>query len=138
MSEPGSRPIEIVLTGGPCAGKTTALARLSAKLADWGFRVLLVPEVATMLISGGLSDIGAIAADPARFFVIEGEFLRFQRALREWYRSPALAPEKVVIIYDRGESDVVAYIGPEVFGALLALQHLNAADVRDSYDVVST
>ena len=43
----------ICLTGGPCAGKTTALATLSQVLTQLGFRVLQVPEAATMLMKGG-------------------------------------------------------------------------------------
>ena len=45
--------IRICLTGGPCAGKTTALATLNQVLAQLGFRVLLVPEAATLLMKGG-------------------------------------------------------------------------------------
>lgn len=43
----------ICLTGGPCAGKTTALATLSLHLKQIGYRVLLVPEAATILMKGG-------------------------------------------------------------------------------------
>ena len=43
---------EIVLTGGSCAGKTSALADLSTMLREYGVRVLVVPEVATMLVKG--------------------------------------------------------------------------------------
>lgn len=43
----------ICLTGGPCAGKTTALALLSVVLQQMGFKVLLVPEAATLLMKGG-------------------------------------------------------------------------------------
>lgn len=43
----------ICLTGGPCAGKTTALAELSLVLNQMGFRVLQVPEAATILKKGG-------------------------------------------------------------------------------------
>ena len=50
----GNFPItRICLTGGPCAGKTTALATLSLHLKQIGYRVLLVPEAATILMSGG-------------------------------------------------------------------------------------
>lgn len=42
----------ICLTGGPCAGKTTALATLSQVFAQMGYRVLQVPEVATILMKG--------------------------------------------------------------------------------------
>ena len=50
-----SHVYSIVLTGGPCAGKTTALERLSAYLRERGFRVFTVPEAATMLFSNGVS-----------------------------------------------------------------------------------
>ncbi len=45
--------IRIGLTGGPCAGKTTALATLNQVLTQLGCRVLQVPEAATMLMTGG-------------------------------------------------------------------------------------
>lgn len=43
----------ICLTGGPCAGKTTALATLSLHLRQIGYIVLQVPEAATILMKGG-------------------------------------------------------------------------------------
>ena len=45
----------LVLTGGPCAGKTSAMARLRGYLESRGFRVFVVPEAATLLFNGGLS-----------------------------------------------------------------------------------
>ena len=35
---------KFVLTGGPCGGKTTALARIRTFLGERGFRVFFVPE----------------------------------------------------------------------------------------------
>ena len=46
----------IVLTGGPCAGKTTAMARLSGFLQERGFRVYTVPEMATLLFTKKLGN----------------------------------------------------------------------------------
>lgn len=43
----------ILLTGGPCAGKTTAMAAISADLTQLGYKVLVVPEAATILMKGG-------------------------------------------------------------------------------------
>ena len=43
----------ICVTGGPCAGKTTALATLQLHLKQIGYRVLVVPEAATILMVGG-------------------------------------------------------------------------------------
>ena len=43
----------ILLTGGPCAGKTTALASISQDLTQLGYKVLVVPEAATIFMKGG-------------------------------------------------------------------------------------
>ena len=45
----------IVLTGGPCAGKTTALVRIIEHFSNLGFKVFTVPEVPTMYSQGGWS-----------------------------------------------------------------------------------
>ena len=46
---------KIVITGGPCGGKTTALSRIQRDLSHLGYTVLTVPETATALISGGVA-----------------------------------------------------------------------------------
>jgi thymidylate kinase len=43
----------IVLTGGPCAGKTTCLSILRTALAEQGYNVCVIPEVATLLFTSG-------------------------------------------------------------------------------------
>ena len=43
----------ICLTGGPCAGKTTAIASVKQDLTQLGVKVLVVPEAATILMKGG-------------------------------------------------------------------------------------
>ena len=43
----------ILLTGGPCAGKTTAITNISKSLGQLGIKVLVVPEAATLLNNGG-------------------------------------------------------------------------------------
>lgn len=46
---------KVVLTGGPCGGKSTAMSQLSERLQSLGYQVYLVPEVATLLITNGVS-----------------------------------------------------------------------------------
>ncbi|CAB4067865.1 TRPL translocation defect protein 14 [Lepeophtheirus salmonis] len=55
---------KLVLTGGPCSGKTTGQARLSTFFKDLGWKVFCVPEAATVLLSGGVnfSELDAEAA----------------------------------------------------------------------------
>lgn len=49
---------KFVLTGGPCAGKTTALSRIEEDLKELGYHVLIVSESATELIKGGIRPFG--------------------------------------------------------------------------------
>lgn len=46
---------KIVITGGPCGGKSTALGRIKDRFTAKGYRVLFVSETATELISGGVA-----------------------------------------------------------------------------------
>ena len=46
---------KIVLTGGPCAGKTTALTWINNYFSQRGYTVLTVPETATELITNGVA-----------------------------------------------------------------------------------
>ena len=49
---------KIVLTGGPCAGKTTALAKIEQDLISLGYKVFVVGESATELIKSGVRPFG--------------------------------------------------------------------------------
>ena len=46
---------KIVITGGPCAGKTTAMSWIQREFEKKGYKVLFVPETATELITGGVA-----------------------------------------------------------------------------------
>ena len=51
---PTKRVHKLVLTGGPCGGKTTAQNRLATFFESLGWRVFRVPETATILLNGGV------------------------------------------------------------------------------------
>ena len=59
---------KIVLTGGPCAGKTTAMARIIEHFSGLGFQVFAIPEVPTMFSSAG---INYLTQNKALFFEAE-------------------------------------------------------------------
>lgn len=120
----------IVLTGGPCGGKTAALPRLRAALEEAGLRVFTGEEVATSLMREGLSP----AADkPAFQRQVLARTLAREAALRE-----AAAPfgEAAVILLDRGLADPAAYTPPAVYEAHLAEAGLTRVSARDRYDGV--
>lgn len=46
---------KIVLTGGPCAGKTTALVKVIEHFTSLGYKVFTIPEVPTMFTQSGMN-----------------------------------------------------------------------------------
>jgi putative protein kinase ArgK-like GTPase of G3E family len=49
----GNPIYKIVITGGPCAGKSTSLNRIVEEMTKKGFRVFSVPEVPTLVVQAG-------------------------------------------------------------------------------------
>lgn len=48
----------IVITGGPCAGKTTAKNWIFNYLTKLGYKVIFIDETATQMITGGYNTLG--------------------------------------------------------------------------------
>lgn len=46
---------KIIITGGPCAGKSTAMSWIQNAFTQMEYQVLFVPETATELITGGVA-----------------------------------------------------------------------------------
>lgn len=67
------RVYKVVLTGGPCGGKTTGQSRLSTFFENIGWKVFRVPETATVLLGGGVkfSDLS-----PVEMFVFQENLLK--------------------------------------------------------------
>lgn len=131
------RPKEIVLTGGPCSGKTSFIDFLKNNLPKHGFRPFFTSEAATMIISGGVPDIGKIQReDFPKYIEIEKIMLSLHLDLRKNFKNlTSLFPgEKTILIHDRGGIDCKAYMPDQYFNAILAEKRLTFHDVRDNYD----
>lgn len=120
---------KLVLTGGPCAGKTTALAYVSEKLADRGFHPLIVPEAPTLLMLGNATPKAYDELDFQRGVVT------MMHQLEETFgRIAASRPElKPVIICDRGIPDCPPYFrNPSQYEQVLRELGLGSpVEVRD-------
>lgn len=130
---------EIVLTGGPCAGKTSALSYLKDKLTDRGYRVFVCPEVASLIILGGIHDMRNLSKnDPQKFFEVQCAIIDLQIKMRStWNELARITPgDKKIIIYDRGPNDAMAYMGETAFHTMLERSKLTLAETRDSFEAV--
>jgi CYTH domain-containing protein/thymidylate kinase len=127
---------KIVLTGGPCAGKTTALAKIEEDLTEKGYRVFVVSESATELIKGGIRPFGDKSIELLEF---QNLILQYQLGKEKIYEQASRSlsnTEKCVIIYDRGVIDNKAYISSNEFAGLLEKNNMHELNLMDNYDMV--
>ncbi len=124
---------KIVITGGPCAGKTTALSWIQNAFTRRGWRVLFVPETATELISGGVAPWTC----GTNVDYQKGQ-VRLQLTKEDiFYRAALTMPaEKILIVCDRGALDNKAYMDGAEWQEVLSGLDTNEISLRDSYDAV--
>jgi CYTH domain-containing protein/predicted ATPase len=123
----------IVITGGPCAGKSTLLSNVQQKLGDLGWTVVTVSEAATDFILGGLKP-WEIKQEAFQY-----QLLRYIISKEESYRATAslLESEKVVVLCDRGRMDARAYMDTWEFDRMLGTLGYNVVDLNEKpYDAV--
>ena len=124
---------KIVITGGPCAGKTTALSRIQRDLSHLGYTVLIVPETATALISGGVAPwtcVTNVEYQKCQMRMQREKELVFEQAAR------TMPQDKIVIVCDRGELDNKAYMTDDEFAEVLDYLGMSETELRDGYDAV--
>ncbi len=124
----------IVLTGGPCAGKTTALVRIVEHFSNLGFKVFTVPEVPTMYSQGGWSYL-----TPNHDLYYQGELaiLETQLALEDSFmRLAETCTKPTFVVCDRGTMDISAYIAPEMWQELCEKCGTSTNGLRGRYDAV--
>jgi len=123
----------IVITGGPCAGKSTAQSWIQSEFSKRGYTVLFIKETVTELISTGIG----------RDKLYNNK--EFQRTILKWQiekeklcleASEKMKNEKVLIVCDRGSLDGKCYLPTIEFKQLLNELNTNEIELRDNYDAV--
>ena len=125
---------KIVLTGGPCAGKTTALVRVIDHFNSRGFKVFCVPEVPTIYSLAGWNYL-----TPNRQLYFEGEraILETQLALEDHFmRLASVCTKPVLIVCDRGTMDISAYIAPKEWESICREAGTSPNVLFERYDAV--
>ena len=125
---------KIVLTGGPCAGKTTALVKIIEYFSGMGYKVFTIPEVPTLYSTGGWNYL-----TPNRQLYYEGEraILETQLALEDQFsRLAEVCKKPVLIVCDRGAMDISAYIRPEEWLEITQMAGTDSDRLRQRYDAV--
>ena len=125
---------KIVITGGPCAGKTTALSRIQAAFADLGYTVIIIPETATELIMGGIAPWTLKSNLDYQLCQMKLQ-LEKEKIFTEG-AAKLFGKDKVLVVCDRGMMDNKAYMTASEFAGALQLLGYGETELRDEYDAV--
>lgn len=132
----GKRLYKIVLTGGPCAGKTTAKAQILERFSPQ-VNVVCLPELASMTFKSG------IKIDPSSYnfdelVLFTKEFVSMQVKIEDYFEQLSRNNKGVTLmICDRGACDTFGYCSPEVKGRVLQELGVTFHDLSSKrYDMV--
>ena len=128
------RITKIVITGGPCAGKTTGMKWIRERIAKLGYSVVFIPETATELISGGVAPwtMNTVLDYQLCQMKLQSEKERiFAEAA-----SKLSDADKILLVCDRGAMDNKAYMTDGDFKSALALLNIREEDMMKEYDAV--
>lgn len=124
---------KIVITGGPCAGKTTGMSWIQNAFTERGYRVLFISETATELISGGVAPW--ICSNNTEYQKCQMKLqLEKEKVFEQAART--MDSDKILIVCDRGTLDNKAYMTEMDFSLVLNELGLNEVELRDGYDAV--
>lgn len=124
---------KIVITGGPCAGKTTAMSWIQSNFTKLGYTVLFVPETATELITGGVAPWTCGSNVDYQKCQMK---LQLEKEKIFEQGAASMPVEKVLIVCDRGALDNKAYMTDFDFSCVMEAIGCNEVELRDNYDAV--
>lgn len=124
--------LPIIITGGPCAGKTSVLQFLSTYLPEFGVTPVLVPEAATTLIQGGISpaSVGVVSFQAAVFALHLANEAVFGEG------STHLRDKNPLLVFDRGLMDGKAYMQPADFQRMIDSHNLTEDEILSRYGLI--
>lgn len=124
----------VVLTGGPCGGKTSALARIAKQLQEHDFGVLAVSETATELFFAGVRE----QLSHVDWLDFQEHIVRLQIAKEEHCRAllTRFRNTRKALLCDRGIQDCKAYMKEHEYEATIRQLCEEGVIVNDRYDVV--
>ena len=132
MSE--KKLFKLVITGGPCAGKTSAMEILRCVFEDRGYSVVVIPETATEFICSGIAPWTMDSSVNYQKYQ-----LRFQLEKERLYCEAAehlAGHKKLMMLIDRGAMDNKAYLSDSDFNGILDDLELREDDILSRYDAV--
>ena len=123
-TESGDQIVRIVLTGGPCGGKSSCLTQLVKRLQEQRYNVYVAPEMPTMLKQHCECPYpfkpNPTVADAMHALSWESNKMQLQADMEDaLYDVARSSGERTVILCDRGLPDSAAYVSEDAFQTIL-------------------
>lgn len=116
---------KVVLTGGPCGGKTESLPFLKHKLVSRGMKVIIISETARALLS-----LNYMPGDNIPYFDFQNLLFKIQ-FIKEYLNENSAN----IAICDRGLLDAKIYMDNNDFRNLLYQNRVKEKEITSTYDV---
>jgi len=117
-----TKVIRIALTGGPCAGKSSALVHLINSATSEGFDVLTAPEVATLYFNSSYKfpdPCSPTFKEQIRLF--QESTMKLQLQMERCYIDLASSTGRpTIVVFDRGLRDNLAFMDDDEWQGALA------------------
>lgn len=124
---------KIVITGGPCAGKSEAMKWVKSTFSEKGYTALFIPETATELITGGVAPW--TCGTNLDYQILQ---CQLQMEKERIFKQAALTmkQDKFLIVCDRGLLDNKAYMTDKEYEKVLETLNTTEEDILSSYDAI--
>lgn len=124
---------KVVITGGPCGGKTSAIKWIKKAFTKKGYQIIVIPETATELISSGVAPWTCSSR-----LEYQRCQMRMQLEKEKIYEQAAgvMPSDKILIVCDRGALDNKAYMSEEEFVQVLRDIQCTESELMGRYDAV--
>ena len=124
---------KIVVTGGPCGGKSTAMSWIQNAFTQMGYAVLFVSETATELITAGIAPWTCKTNLDFQKFLMS---LQISKEKNFEQAAMSMDADKVLIVCDIGVIDNKVYMTDYEFLSVANAVGINEVELRDNYDAV--
>lgn len=125
----------LLITGGPCAGKSIALPSLKRHFERNGYTVICVPEAASSLIAAGLSP-KTIPNTLFQSLQLDVQIKNEEDALQQAEASLCQTGRPVLIFFDRGVLDGEAFSRCDEFRKAAENHGINDRKALERYEAV--
>lgn len=125
----------IVLTGGPCSGKSEGIEIIRQNLNNLGYKVIIIPEIATEIRQNGFVHTN----DTITKVDFQRAIFKLQLFKENLYKSIIQKNDirnQFILLLDRGLMDAKVYLNNEEFNKLIMEYNMTENDIFNRYDVV--